>query len=384
MDELGYEQPTEIQKLVFEKFNNWKHIVWQSQTGTWKTAAFLLPILQNIDFKEVKPQVLILAPTRELATQIREEIINLSKYLPVKSLAVYGGSNIFRQRQILSKSVHIVVWTPWRVIDLIDRWFLDITHIKYFVLDEVDRMLDMWFVDNIDYIWSKLSNLKQTMTFSATFPEGIKKFLSKYLGTDYEFIKVSNKLTVDNIDHWFVVVPHFEKIDYLLKWLNRHNDKKIIIFAQTKRMVWQLLDRLNYELFKVVWLHGDMTQRKRFESLELFKKWERNILVATDVASRGLNMNDVDLVINFDVPIDPEAYIHRIWRTWRAWKSGKAVMMVTNRDERFLWNIEKKNKIKIKQLNDLFEEISRNFGLKGKKSYFKRWFVSNRRNKSYR
>lgn len=359
LEKLGYTTPTNIQQLVINASQLWKNIIWQSQTWTGKTAAFVIPLLNKIDPNLKKVQALILAPTRELALQIREEIYNLSKELNIRSLAVYGGSSIFEQKKVLMKGPQIVVWTPWRVIDLIERWILKLGWIEYFILDEVDRMLDMWFIEDIDYIWNSLKTLKQVMTFSATITSELKNIITKYLGDNYEFIKATTEVVVDKIDHSFMNIHEDQKYDLLKKYLNLHKEDKIIIFTQTKHWASNLQDMLDQDGFKVWALHGDMTQRNRFDVLKKYKWDSIRILVATDVAARWLNMNDINLVVNFEVPTDPESYVHRIWRTARAGKSGKAIMFVARHEGRALLNIERTNKIKLKKVNEEWVEQPR-------------------------
>lgn len=218
----GYTEATKIQEEVIKAAMADKSIIGQSQTGTGKTAAFVIPLLQKIDSNLRKPQVIVLAPTRELAMQIREEFFKLSTGMFIRSLAVYGGSNIRTQREALENGPQVVVATPGRLIDLIERRFIDLSNVEYFVLDEVDRMLDMGFIDDIDMIWSRLGTIKQSMTFSATIPQEVNNLLAKYVGTGYESIKATEQLMVSKIDHAFIEVPHFEKYDMLKKYVQDH------------------------------------------------------------------------------------------------------------------------------------------------------------------
>ncbi len=351
LEKAGYTEPTKIQEEVIRAVLDGKNVVGQSQTGTGKTAAFVIPLLEKIDSKIRRPQAIVLAPTRELASQIRDEVVKLSEGMFIRSTAVYGGTSIRMQREILMKGPQIVVATPGRLIDLIDRRFIDLSNIQYFVLDEVDRMLDMGFIDDIDYVWSFLTNVKQSMTFSATIPVEVGNLISKYVGEGYEHIKATTSITVDKIDHAFVEVTHFEKFDLLKKYVSEHADKKTIVFTRTKSETEHLARMLMENGITADFLHGDLEQRQRQRALKRFQSGEISTFVTTDVAARGLNMNNIDLVINYHVPEDPESYIHRIGRTGRAGAEGKAIMFVSEAEKMFFKNVERRNKIRIKQVD---------------------------------
>ncbi len=357
--EMGYVTPTQVQNDVIKEAFAGKNVIGQSQTGTGKTAAFALSLLQNMDPNKRWTQALIIAPTRELVTQIKEEIFKLSKYHRVSSLAVYGWSPIYKQIDLIRKWQDIVIWTPWRVIDLIERKVLKLEHINFFVLDEVDRMLDMGFVDDIEYIWDWLTNLKQVFSFSATITSEIKSIIEKYLWNNYTFIKSTDAITTDKIDHSFIESTYINKYPLLQKFIETHKSEKTIVFVQTKRDTEMLADKLNGDWFKASFLNWDMRQRERFKALKDFQDWYSNIFVVTDVAARWLNMKNIDLVVNFDVPTDPESYIHRIGRTGRAGASGKAIMFVSWSEKFAFKNIERTNKIKIKQVDHEWEEVER-------------------------
>ncbi len=359
LTEMGYTIPTKIQLDVIKDALEWKNIIGQSQTGTGKTAAFVLSLLQNIDLNKRGTQALIIAPTRELVTQIKDEIFKLTKYHRVKSLAVFGWSPIMKQRDLIRQWQDIIIGTPWRVIDLIERNVLKLEHINFFVLDEVDRMLDMWFVDDIDFIWNWLKNLKQVLSFSATITPEIKTIIEKYLWIDYTFIKSTDAITTEKIDHSFIETPHIDKYELLKKFMLTHNSQKTIVFVQTKRDTEILANKLMDDWLKASFLNWDMRQRERFKALKDFQDGYSNIFVVTDVAARWLNMKNIELVVNFDVPTDPESYIHRIGRTGRAWASGKAIMFVSGSERYALKNIERTNKIKIKQVDHEWEEMVR-------------------------
>ncbi len=360
LDKKGYDTPTEIQLKTLDAFASGKHIAGQSQTGTWKTAAFCLPVLNALDTQKRAPQVLILAPTRELAHQIRDEVFELSKYMYMKSVCCFGWQSKRRQIEQLEKWPQVIIGTVWRVKDLIDMKKIKLTDINYFILDEVDRMLDMWFIEDIDYIRSRCLNIKQALTFSATIPHELKNLLEKYIWNDYESIKVApQKIVASKVDHVFMEVPAFKKYE-ALKWLLTENpEQKTIIFAETKRLVDDLATQLTWDGFDAIALHGDMEQRDRFQTLKKIKNNDLRILVATDVAARWLNMNQIDLVVNFEVPNDPESYIHRIWRTARAWAEGKAIMFVSGDEYKWVHSIEKRNRLTLKKVDHEGNELVR-------------------------
>ena len=360
LKQLGYEQTTPIQEQTIVAFGNGKDIVGQSQTGTGKTAAFTLPLLNVLDPELKKIQAIILVPTRELAQQTQEEFFNLGRFARIRALAAYGGKSIRFQKKLIDEGMHVAVCTPGRAMDLIKRKFIDPDVIKYFVLDEVDRMLDMGFVDDVERIWSQCPNIQQTMLFSATITSEVKTIINQHLDKDHTFIQIEpEQIVVDRIDHAFTIAPHITKPDLLINWIESHKDHKIIVFTQTKYATSDIANMLYDKGYSVGQLSGDMEQRERQESLRAYKENKIKIMVATDVASRGLNMKDIDLVINFDVPQDPESYVHRIGRTARAGKEGKAIMFVSEAEMKTVQTIERRNKIKIKQIDAEGNEVER-------------------------
>ena len=347
LEETWYNEATPIQEQVISLALDWKNIVWQSQTWTWKTAAFLLPLINNIDTNRKETQALILAPTRELVIQIADEIHKLTKYYRVITTVLYWWVSSHNQKVSLKRRPRIIVATPWRFMDLLWQRLIFLPTIETFVLDEVDRMLDMWFVRDIIKIRKQLTNIKQTFTFSATMTDDIRSIIDKYTGK-YEFIKVWEEITVDKIDHSYTVVENRDKIMNLTKIINTHKNDKILIFANRKRTTKLLFETLEKEWYKLWILNWDVKQSKRISTLEWYKKGKFKILVTTDVAARWLNMDNVWLVINFDMPIEVESYIHRIWRTWRAWANGKAIMFVWQNEKKTLRAIENVCEWKIK------------------------------------
>jgi len=346
LDAIGYKEVTPIQAQVMKIALSGKNIVWQSQTGTWKTAAFLLPILNKIDTNKKTLQALILAPTRELVVQIGEEIRSLTKFYGVRFACLYGWASPNVQKDILKKQPEIVVATPGRLMDFMNQKVIDISVSEYFILDEVDRMLDMWFVRDIKKIRAQLKHVKQTFTFSATMNDEMKSIIKDHIST-YEFIKIGEWVTVDKIHHTYLPIEHEQKLYNVIKLIRAHAKDKVLIFTHTKRNTKTIHQILIWDWFKAGLLNGDMAQGKRQSTLNAFKAWETRILVTTDVAARGLNMENVWLVINFDVPADPKSYIHRIGRTGRAGASGKAIMLVSPLEYPLLKEIEKIHKIRI-------------------------------------
>ncbi len=360
IEKQGYTEATPIQEQVITHFVTGEHIVWQSQTGTGKTAAFVIPLLNAIDPNLKTLQVIVLCPTRELAVQTEEECYKLSRGMNgIKTCAAYGGSNIFRQKERLMQGAQILIATPGRAIDLIQRRFAKTSEVKYLVLDEADRMLDMGFVDDVEFIWDQCPQIKQIMSFSATITHELRDILTKHIGGEYHHIQISQEVLGDKIDHMFIKIPWDQKLDVLKGFIEEHKDQKICIFRQTKIGVMELADELNDAGLQAFELHGDVKQSTRNQTIRAYKENRAKILIATDVASRGLNLNDIDLVINYDVPQDPESYIHRIGRTARAGKSGKAIMIVTNNEMKYIYAIERRNKIVIKEVDIHGNELDR-------------------------
>lgn len=348
INDMWYTQATPIQEKVITTALSGKNIVWQSQTWTGKTAAFLIPILNKVDTNQKSLQVLILAPTRELVTQIWDEIRWLSKFYWVTSVCLYGWASINVQKQNLRRKPSIIVSTTGRLMDFINQWEVNLSGVNYFVLDEVDMMLDMGFVRDIKKIWAQMKNIKQTYTFSATMNNDMKAIIKEHI-SEYEFIKIGDAVTVDKINHRYLAVDHEHKLPNLIKLIQSHSREKVLIFTHTKRNTKTIHDILIKSKFNAGMLNGNMSQNKRQWTLNDFKKWKLQVLVTTDVAARWLNMENVGLVINFDVPIDAKSYVHRIGRTWRAGAYWKAIMLVSPLEWPLVKEIEKMHNIKIQK-----------------------------------
>ena len=339
--ELGYEEPTpiQLQSIGLMLANN--DIIAQAQTGTGKTAAFALPIIERIDPNAEGVQALILTPTRELAVQVCDAVSSYGKYHNVRALPVYGGQPIDRQLRALKRGVHIVVGTPGRLMDHMERGTLDLSHIRTIVLDEADEMLNMGFIDDIEYILQKAPPERQTALYSATMPNEIVRLSRKYLRDPKQVRIEAETLVVPLIRQVYYEVGGRDKIEALTRILDIEMPTSAIIFCRTKAMVDELGEKLLGRGYGAELLHGDLSQAMRDRVMKRFREEQVELLVATDVASRGLDIEHVSHVINFDVPLDPEAYIHRIGRTGRAGRSGVAITLVTPRERRMLKTIER-------------------------------------------
>lgn len=350
LETLGFENSTLIQELAIPIALEGRDIIGQSQTGTGKTFAFGIPILEHILQNNTKKvQALLICPTRELAVQVSGEIDKLCKFTKIKSLPVYGGEYIEKQIKSLKKNVNIVIGTPGRMMDHIKRKTLKLDSVQFVVLDEADEMLDMGFVEDIEAILNEVPEERQTMLFSATMPAEIIELSQKYLN-DPEKIKVKNKtMTVDQIEQIYIKVKNSDKAEVLSRIVELEESGKSIVFCNTKKMVDELVVDMQNRGYSVEGLHGDLKQQKRDMVIERFRTGGISMLIATDVAARGLDIRDVDLVVNYDLPIEEEQYVHRIGRTGRAGASGKSYSFAYGRDVERLRRIENYAKCKIKE-----------------------------------
>lgn len=351
LTDLGYHEPTAVQSQVIPLAIAGKNIIVQSQTGSGKTAAFCIPALNTIDSKKRTPQVLILEPTRELACQTRDEVFNLSRHMRMGSLAVFGGSPIWKQKEGLRAGPQVIIATPGRLIDLMERGWINLDDVTTLVLDEVDQMMDMGFAPAVTEIWESLKSLKQVMTFSATYTPVIKRLLDTHIQGETETLTLSTSVTVDTINHVFMRVGIRDKYPVLKRILEKYPEDKVMIFTAKKHETEELERYLFRDGFQAAFIHGDMHQRDRMKALKDYKEGKVRIFIGTDVASRGLNMNNINLVINYHVPHDPESYIHRIGRTGRAGADGRAIMFVSTEEMRPFQRIERMHKIEITELD---------------------------------
>lgn len=368
LTDLGYHTPTEVQSAVIPVALAGKNIIVQSQTGSGKTAAFVIPALNTIDSKNRTPQVLILEPTRELACQTRDEVFNLSRHMRMGSLAVYGGSPIWKQKEALRAGAQIIIATPGRLMDLMERGWIDLNSVTTLVLDEVDQMMDMGFAPAVTEIWESMKSLKQVVTFSATYTKEITRMLDSHIKGEVESLILSKAPTVDTIDHVFMRVGIRDKYPVLKRILERFPEDKVMVFTAKKHETEELERYLYRDGFSAAYIHGDMQQRDRMRALKDFKEGHVRIFIGTDVASRGLNMNNINLVVNYHVPHDPESYIHRIGRTGRAGASWHAIMLVSSEEMRTFQRIERMHKIEITEVDvegviiPRAKEVSRSYG----------------------
>lgn len=338
----GIKTPTPIQEKTIAKIIGGKDIIGEAQTGTGKTLAFLLPMIQGIDVEKKQIQGLIMAPTRELAIQITEEAKKLSGPFGINILAIYGGQDVFKQLRKLENGVHLVIGTPGRILDHIRRDSINLGHTKFFVLDEADVMLNMGFLNDIEDILSKTPKRRQTMLFSATIPKGLRNLAKKYM-KDVETVRIeTTNVILDEIKQVVIKTTDRGKEEALINIIKEENPFMAIIFCRTKRRVKTLNIHLQEAGFITDEIHGDLSQSKRERVMKSFRKMEIPLLVATDVAARGLDVEGITHIFNYDIPEDPDSYIHRIGRTGRAGEKGKAYTFVTPKNEEDLSSIEKK------------------------------------------
>ncbi len=352
VDDMGFEVATPIQKNAIPEIMQGKDIIGRAQTGTGKTAAFGIPLLEKIDENLKKPQAIILCPTRELAIQVSRELKNLARYKHgIQTLPVYGGQSIGKQIQALNRGAQIIIGTPGRVMDHMRRGTLKLNNIDFLVLDEVDVMLDMGFIDDIETILRDIPEDRQTLFFSATIPKSIHK-LSKRYQKNSQFIKVAKeKMTVPSIDQYYLKIKRKNKFMALTRLLEYHNPNLALVFCNTRKMVDELTSELMADGYLVDGLHGGLNQNQRDRVMSAFRDKRIKVLVATDVAARGIDVDNVEAVFNFDLPQDTDYYVHRIGRTGRAGNSGKAFSFVARRDNNQLKKIRRHTKSRIDQGN---------------------------------
>ncbi|EDQ00109.1 DEAD/DEAH box helicase [Shewanella benthica] len=352
LDELGYEKPTPIQAASIIPLMAGKDILGQAQTGTGKTGAFALPLLSNIDPAINAPQILVLAPTRELAVQVAEAFATYAKFVKgLHVLPIYGGQSMHQQLNALRRGPQVIVGTPGRVMDHMRRGTLKLDSLKAMVLDEADEMLKMGFIDDIEWILEHTPKQRQLALFSATMPEQIKRVANKYL-TDPIHVKIAaTTATVETTEQRFVQVSQHNKLEALVRVLEVEKTEGIIIFVRTRNSCVELAEKLEARGYASSPLHGDMNQQARERAVEQLKRGSLDILIATDVAARGLDVERIRHVINYDIPYDTEAYIHRIGRTGRAGRTGMAILFVTHREMRMLRTIERATKSRISPMD---------------------------------
>jgi ATP-dependent RNA helicase DeaD len=351
IEDMGFEEPTPIQALAIPLIQSGHDVTAQAQTGTGKTAAFGIPLIEKIDASHRTVQAIVLCPTRELAIQIAEEFSELLTHLQrITVLPVYGGQPIDRQLRALHSGVHIVIGTPGRVMDHLRRRTLSLDAISTVVLDEADQMLDMGFRDDIELILKKIPQKRQTLLFSATLPQPIIDISKRFMNKP-EFVRVEYaELTVPQTEQSYIEVKEREKLDVLCRLIDIADPHLLIIFCNTKRRAEELAGKVKARGYRAEELHGDLKQSQRDRVMGGFRKGTIEILIATDVAARGIDVENVDMVINYDVPQDVEYYVHRIGRTGRAGKSGRAITFVAPKDFTKLREIQHYAKIQIPRI----------------------------------
>jgi ATP-dependent RNA helicase DeaD len=347
LKDVGYEEPTPIQVKVIPLLLEGRDVIAQAQTGSGKTAAFGLPIIEAIDPRQRQVQALILCPTRELAIQVSEALHKYGRHKEVETLPIYGGQPYERQFRGLQRGVQIVVGTPGRVMDHMRRGTLSLDHIRFFILDEADEMLDMGFVEDIEWILDQAPSERQTALFSATMPPRIAALAERYMRNPVRVTVAGKEMTVPQVRQVSYEVPRARKVDALGRILDAETPSLAMIFARTKVGVDELGEALMARGYAVETLHGDLSQAQRDRVMRRFRGGQAEILIATDVAARGLDIPEVSHVVNYDIPDSAEAYVHRIGRTGRMGRAGEAITLVTPRETRWLRQIERATRARI-------------------------------------
>lgn len=341
LESLAYKNPTEVQSKVIPSALDKKDLVVKSQTGSGKTASFGIPICELVEWKENKPQALILTPTRELAIQVSADITNIGRLKRINATAVYGKQPIAIQKAALKQKTHVVVGTPGRVLDHIERETLSLEEIGYLVIDEADEMLNMGFIEQVEEIITAIPQDRVTMLFSATLPEKVKELSLKYMKTPVDIEIKATGLTTDKIDHSLIKVAEDHKLSLLKDVTIVENPDSSIIFCRTKDRVDTVHEQLTGSGYRCDKIHGGMEQDDRVDVMNNFRKGAFRYLIATDVAARGIDIDNITHVINYDLPLEKESYVHRTGRTGRAGHKGKAITFVTPYEDKFLNEIEK-------------------------------------------
>ncbi|MDT8862570.1 DEAD/DEAH box helicase [Alkalihalobacillus sp. MEB130] len=337
---MKFDLPTEVQREVIPKAIENNDLVVKSQTGSGKTAAFAIPVCELIEWEERKPQALILTPTRELAVQVREDVTNIGRYKRIKAMAVYGKEPFSKQKEELKQKTHVVVGTPGRVMDHIERETLDLDKIKYLIIDEADEMLNMGFITDVEAIIKQLPIERVTMVFSATLPKDVENLCHKYMKDPIHIEIEATGITTSTVEHHVIEVREEGKLALLQDVTIIENPDSCIIFCNTKDQVDTVHDTLKNAGYHCERLHGGLEQEERFAVMKGFKLGDFRYLVATDVAARGIDIDNVTLIINYDVPMEKESYVHRTGRTGRAGNAGKAITFATTNEGKYLKSIE--------------------------------------------
>lgn len=341
LKECGYTEPTEIQSRVIRQILEGKDIVASAETGSGKTAAFALPVIECLEEPQARPRALVLAPTRELAQQVETQFKKLGKNMGLRTVTLYGGTAYDKQIRALKNSVDVIVATPGRLLDCVEKRFADLSGIEILILDEADRLLDLGFAPQIRRILARLPKERQTLMFSATIDQRVARMANEYM-IDPDIIRLNTKkVEAASIDQKFIQVNEFGKDALLLKLIEEHEMKSVIVFTKTKRKATWVRGRLRDARVAAEEIHGDISQSQRERTLSRYRKGEFAVLVATDVAARGLDIPLVSHVVNYDLPENPADYVHRIGRTGRAGRAGMSVTFVSEGQEFMLQDIER-------------------------------------------
>ena len=356
LDTLGYKKPTPIQEQAIPHILNGKDILWAAQTGTGKTAAFAIPTLQLLHQEKTLSNTwntiknLVLTPTRELAIQIAESFEDYGNNLNIRYTVIFWGVNQNSQVRALKKWVDVLVATPGRLLDLINQWYIDLSHIEIFTLDEADRMLDMWFINDVKKLLKLLPAKKQTLFFSATMPKEISHLADSILDNPVKIEVTPVSSTSDNVDQAVFFVKKADKKNLLLTILKNEKMKSVLVFARTKHGCDRVVREVEKAWVTAAAIHGNKTQNNRQRALSDFKTGKIRLLIATDIAARGIDIDDLMFVVNYDLPNEPETYVHRIGRTGRAWNDGVALSFCNEEEFEYLLDIEKLISKKIRRI----------------------------------
>ncbi|GGF93841.1 DEAD/DEAH box helicase [Paenibacillus abyssi] len=341
LDSLGYQKPTEVQSRVIPFALEKKDMTVKSHTGSGKTAAYGIPICEMVEWEENRPQALILTPTRELADQVKQDIMNIGRYKRIKATAIYGKQPFARQKVQLTHKNHVVVGTPGRIMDHIEKQTIDLEQVRFLVIDEADEMLSMGFIEQVEKIIRDLPKDRMTMLFSATLPKDVENLCHRYMNHPLDIELKTEGRTTSQIEHSLYMVKDENKLQLLRDVTIVENPDSCIIFCRTQvrvEVVFKELDKRGYPCDRI---HGGMEQDNRFQVMNAFKRGEFRYLIATDVAARGIDIDSISHVINYDLPLENESYVHRTGRTGRAGHTGKAISFATPNEEKFVLNIEK-------------------------------------------
>jgi ATP-dependent RNA helicase DeaD len=354
LNEIGYKSMFPIQAEAIPPLLEGKDVIGQAHTGSGKTAAYAIPAIEKVDGTKPYVQGLVVVPTRELALQVTDEFNKIAKHSNVRAYSIYGGQAITPQiERLRKKTPQIVVATPGRLIDHLERGTIDLQDVRFVVLDEADRMLDMGFIDDVDYIMRKLPNDSQTSLFSATMPNEIVRLADRYMNHPVEVLIDSDELSLDEIDQSYAIVDERSKFPALVEYIRKNAISSGIIFCATKIKTQRLAERLQAQGFRAMPIHGDLSQNRREHAMQNFRNHRIDILVATDVAARGIDVPAVGHIINYDVPQDPLTYFHRIGRTARAGRAGKAISLVSNSEYPDFNRIAGMTEAQIKRVADI-------------------------------